>query len=305
MAPKVGKKRGKNQASARKKTTKKSTKTAKEPEYLKKVDPILMKNINDLTGGRSHLRIFVPLCGKTPDMLWLAEQGHAITGVEASARYITAFFRDSKLQYTMNSRKITADKKANVYVAKGKDITLYNCDIFDFSFEESGGQFDAIWDQSAMPVINAMGAERLKEYTSLMQSCLKPDGRHMVEICKHGANFVTGEMLKSMVGDKSDVRYIGTRMWKYDESEFEEDEEEGGHGDHGHGDHEHGDHDHGDHEHADDDEEVEMFYHVITFKDKGGAGVSRKRTNEQQEEGKKSKQSKTGDKQEQKKKRRK
>ena len=265
MAPKVGKKRGKTQASARKKTTKKP----EEPECLKKVDPILKKNINELTGRRSHLRIFVPLCGKTPDMLWLAEQGHAITGVEASPRYIKAFFRDSKLEYTVKSRQITTDKKADVYKAKGKDITLYHCDIFDYSLEESGGQFDAIWDQSAMPVINAMGAERLKEYTSLMQSFLKPDGRHMVEICKHGANFVTGKMLKSMVGDKSDVRYIGTRIWKYEESDFEEDEEEGEHGEHGHGDHGHGDQGHGDHDHGDhgdDEEEVEMFYHVITFK---------------------------------------
>ena len=269
MASKVSKKRGKNQTSPGHKSTKKS----EEPDYLKKVDPILMKNIDELTGGRSSLRIFVPLCGKTPDMLWLAEQDHAIIGVEASLRYIKAFFRDNELEYTVNSRQITADKKANVYEAKSKNITLYNCDIFDFSIEESGGQFDAIWDQSAMPVINAMGKKRLKEYTNLMQALLKPDGRHMVEICKHGANFVTGKMLKSLVGDKSDVRYVGTRMWKYDEDEFEEDEEEegghGDHGDHGHGDHGHGDHGHGDHghgDHGDDEEEVEMFYHIITFK---------------------------------------
>lgn len=272
MAPKVSKKRGKTQASARQK----STKNTEEPEYLKKVDPILMKNIKELTGGRSNLRIFVPLCGKTPDMRWLAEQGHAIIGLEASPRYIKAFFRDSELEYTVNSRQIADGKKANVYEAKGKDITLFQCDIFDFSLEVAGGQFDAIWDQSAMPVINAMGAKRLKEYTSLMQSLLKPDGRHMVEICKHGSNFVTAKMLKSLVGDKSDVRYIGTRMWKYEEDEFEEHEEEGEHGDHGHGDHGHeehghedhghGDHEHGDHEHGDDEEEVEMFYHIITFK---------------------------------------
>lgn len=270
MATKAGKKRSKNQATARQKATKKSD----EPDYLEKVDPILMKNIIELTGGRSNLRIFVPLCGKTPDMRWLAEQGHVITGVEASPRYIKAFFRDSKLEYTVKSRQITAEKKADVYKAKGKDITLYHCDIFDFSLEEAGAQFDAIWDQSAMPVINAMGGTQLKEYTALMQSLLKPDGRHMVEICKHGANFVTAKMLKSLVGDKSDVRYIGTRIWKYDETEFEEDDEECGHGDHGHGehgheDHGHGDHGHGDHghgDHEDEEEETEMFYHLITFK---------------------------------------
>ena len=204
MAPKVDKKRAKKEASTQKKSAKKS----EDPEYLKKVDPILMKNIEQLTAGRDNLRIFVPMCGKTRDMLWLADQGHAITGAEINARYIKAFFRDAELEYKLCSEQITPTKKANVYEAKDKEITLYQCDIFDYSVEVSG-QFDAIWDQSALPVINEMGAKRLKEYTSLMQSLLKPDGRHMVEVCKHGTNFVDSKMLKSLFGDKSDVRYIG------------------------------------------------------------------------------------------------
>lgn len=203
MASKVGKKRGKQLASARKKS--------EDTDYLKKVDPILMKNIKELTAGRSNLRMFVPMCGKTHDMLWLADKGHAITGAEINARYIKAFFRDAELEYTLRSEQITPKKKVNVYKAKGKDITLYQCDIFDYSVGVSG-QFDAIWDQSALPVINEMGAKRLKEYTSLMQSLLKPDGRHMVEVCKHGANFVDSKMLKSLFGDKSDIRYLGEEL---------------------------------------------------------------------------------------------
>ena len=236
-------------------------------------DPILMKNIDELTGGRSNLRIFVPLCGKTRDMLWLADQGHSVVGVELATRYIKGFFRDSNLEYTVSSEQIAVEKNANVYAAKGKNIKVYQCDIFDFSREVSGGPFDGIWDQSAMPVINEMGEKKLQQYASLMQSLLlPPDGRHMVEVCKHGKNFVTGEKLKSLYGEKCDVRYIGTRLWKYEESDDEWEGEEG-HDDHGtheheghdHGSREHEGHDHGDHEH-DDDDEVEMFYHVITFK---------------------------------------
>ena len=201
MAPK---KRGKRQKARVQRKAKKSEDT----DYLKKVDPILIENIKELTAGRSNLRIFVPMCGKTRDMLWLAEQGHTIIGVEINARYIKAFFRDAELEYTLRSGQITPKKKVTVYEAKDRDITLYQCDIFDYTKEVSG-QFDAIWDQSAMPVINDMGAKRLKEYTSLMQTLLKSDGRHMVEVCKHGANFVDEKMLKSLFGDKSDIRYIG------------------------------------------------------------------------------------------------
>ena len=260
MATKAGKKGGKNQQKAPKKP--------EEPDYLQKVDPILMKNVNELTGGRSNLQIFVPLCGKTPDMRWLAEQGHTITGVEASPRYIKAFFRDSTLEYTVQKKQITAEKKADVYTAKGQNITLYHCDIFNFSLEVAGGKFDAIWDQSAMPEFNAMGKTRLKKYTSLMQSLLKPDGRHMVETSERRTNFMTEKMLKSLVGDQCEMCYIGWRIWKYDEEDDEYDPEDHEHEDQGHGDHEHGDHGHGDHGHGDhdDEEDVAMFYHLITFK---------------------------------------
>ena len=36
-------------------------------------------------------RVFVPLCGKSLDLLWLAERGHTVTGVELSAEALQAF----------------------------------------------------------------------------------------------------------------------------------------------------------------------------------------------------------------------
>ncbi|MEN5061019.1 thiopurine S-methyltransferase [Luteimonas sp. TWI1416] len=37
-------------------------------------------------------RVFVPLCGKSLDMVWLAEQGHRVLGVELSELAVRAFF---------------------------------------------------------------------------------------------------------------------------------------------------------------------------------------------------------------------
>lgn len=45
-------------------------------------------------------RIFVPLCGKSLDMLWLAAQGHTVVGVELSPLAVRAFFRENRLQPT-------------------------------------------------------------------------------------------------------------------------------------------------------------------------------------------------------------
>lgn len=43
-------------------------------------------------------RVFVPLCGKSRDMSWLAERGHRITGVELSEKAIDAFFEAEGLK---------------------------------------------------------------------------------------------------------------------------------------------------------------------------------------------------------------
>ncbi len=41
--------------------------------------------------------VFVPLCGKSLDMLWLASQGHRVFGVELSPIAVSAFFRENGL----------------------------------------------------------------------------------------------------------------------------------------------------------------------------------------------------------------
>lgn len=43
-------------------------------------------------------RVFVPLCGKSIDMVWLAEQGHRILGIELSPIAIAQFFDERGLK---------------------------------------------------------------------------------------------------------------------------------------------------------------------------------------------------------------
>lgn len=43
-------------------------------------------------------RVFVPLCGKSRDLLWLAGEGHPVTGVEISPLAVEAFFQENGLQ---------------------------------------------------------------------------------------------------------------------------------------------------------------------------------------------------------------
>ncbi len=57
---------------------------------------------------RLHLpqgsRIFVPLCGKSNDMLWLLEQGYRVLGVELSPIAVEAFFRENQIPFEKRER---------------------------------------------------------------------------------------------------------------------------------------------------------------------------------------------------------
>ncbi len=48
-------------------------------------------------GLPSDAGVFVPLCGKSLDLLWLRAQGHEVTGVEISPVAVGDFFREKEL----------------------------------------------------------------------------------------------------------------------------------------------------------------------------------------------------------------
>ena len=45
--------------------------------------------------------VFVPLCGKSLDLLWLAEQGYCVLGVELIEKAVVDFFAEQKLSPTV------------------------------------------------------------------------------------------------------------------------------------------------------------------------------------------------------------
>lgn len=62
-----------------------------------KVSGILQKEWPSL-GLAPASRVFVPLCGKSLDMAWLARAGHTVLGAELSDIAVSAFFQEQGLQ---------------------------------------------------------------------------------------------------------------------------------------------------------------------------------------------------------------
>ncbi len=56
-------------------------------------DPLLVRHWPDLAVA-TNAKVFVPLCGKSLDMAWLAATGHRVLGVDLSAAACEAFFAE-------------------------------------------------------------------------------------------------------------------------------------------------------------------------------------------------------------------
>lgn len=80
-------------------------------------------------------RVFVPLCGKSLDLLWLANQGHKVIGVELSPLAVRAFFRENKLQPTRRKiGKFTLWEHGRISILCGDIFKLTAADLGDISF---------------------------------------------------------------------------------------------------------------------------------------------------------------------------
>ncbi|HVJ79004.1 MAG TPA: thiopurine S-methyltransferase [Hyphomicrobium sp.] len=86
--------------------------------------------------------VFVPLAGKTRDMVWLATQGHRVIGVELSEVAVREFFQDGGQMPDVRS-----DGPFDVYSAG--PFSLYRGDFFEMPGEALAG-VAAVYDRAAL-----------------------------------------------------------------------------------------------------------------------------------------------------------
>lgn len=92
-------------------------------------------------------RAFVPLCGASPDMLWLRARGTAVVGVDLSPLALRTFFEDAGLAAAVNRVCLFERWSAD-------DVELLAGDFFDVD-AESIGTFDAVYDRAALIALPA------------------------------------------------------------------------------------------------------------------------------------------------------
>jgi thiopurine S-methyltransferase len=86
--------------------------------------------------------VFVPLCGKSHDMLWLRAQGYQVVGAELSRLAVEQFFAENGLAPTVT--------KAGWFERfESKGITILLGDLFELD-DATLGPIDAIYDRAAL-----------------------------------------------------------------------------------------------------------------------------------------------------------
>lgn len=87
-------------------------------------------------------RIFVPLCGKSEDMLWLVEHGQQVVGVELSSIACRAFFDERGEEFERRDAG-----RFRLYV--GEDVEIFCGDYFLLGAEKLG-DIDGVYDRASM-----------------------------------------------------------------------------------------------------------------------------------------------------------
>ena len=124
-------------------------------------------------------RVLVPMCGKTPDLLWLESQGNDVVGVELSEIAVLGFFEENELQFESLEGSLPG------YRAIDRRITLYCGDFFEFQEEA----FDAHYDRGALV---ALSSDLRSRYARHTLSLLTPSAEQLVITVEYDQNVCDG-----------------------------------------------------------------------------------------------------------------
>jgi thiopurine S-methyltransferase len=102
--------------------------------------------------------VLVPLCGKSLDMLWLAEQGLNVLGVELSEIAIETFLAENRLHARMHAAPDGTHYE--ITTASDGGIEIINGDVFEID-PASLARCNAFYDRAALIALPAPQRNRL------------------------------------------------------------------------------------------------------------------------------------------------
>ena len=126
-------------------------------------------------------KVFVPLCGKSRDMVWLRAQGHAILGVEFIQKAVRDFFTENGL-----APNVSAQPPFERWEADG--VTLLYGDFFDLTAADLH-DVGAVYDRASLIALPTDGRARYVEH---MSAILAPGVESLLITLTYPANEMKG-----------------------------------------------------------------------------------------------------------------
>ncbi|HEX5125443.1 MAG TPA: thiopurine S-methyltransferase [Rhodocyclaceae bacterium] len=155
-------------------------------------------------GLPSDASVFVPLAGKSRDMLWLRSHGHPVLGVELSNLAVEAFFREAGLLAT-NTRQGVFER------SEAQGLVVLNGDFFALRAEDITG-VRAIYDRGALVAFSATERPR---YVAQMADLLPAGSKTLLIVVEYdqsqvdGPPFAVSEAeVRQLYGATHDIRVL-------------------------------------------------------------------------------------------------
>jgi thiopurine S-methyltransferase len=144
--------------------------------HQQKINPYLMYFYGEkgpAVEQREKLKVFVPLCGKSKDMLWLSQNNYEVFGVECSDLAVKGFFEENALNYKH------AEKDQHALYQSSDLPTLIEIFQGDF-FELQPSDLDDATDIFDRASLVALPVDMRQRYADKMAELQKPGVRTLL-----------------------------------------------------------------------------------------------------------------------------
>jgi thiopurine S-methyltransferase len=109
----------------------------------------------------ANSRVFVPLCGKSLDLVWLRDRGHSVVGVEISPAAVETFCMEHGIPAT---RRLVG----GLEIFEADKLQLFRGDLFELT-PALLGSVSAVYDRASLiawpPALRAAYVEKITQLT--------------------------------------------------------------------------------------------------------------------------------------------
>ena len=155
-----------------------------------------------------NAKVFVPLCGKSHDLIYLRDLGSQVVGIELNESAVQAFFAENKISVSQS-----AVPESDLRLWQGGGIEIYVGDFFQLT-KEMLSDCQAVYDRAS---IVALPPEMRLDYVNHMQAILPAEIKMLLismeydESKKQGPPFPVSEaQIKIYYQDSYQISLLAT-----------------------------------------------------------------------------------------------